>query len=274
MATAPTLRNGGTHITIDDFSREPPFDWGRTSSDYATHRPGPPASFYQMLAALGIGTAGQAIVDLGTGTGLLAREFARRRCKVVGIDVSPQQIAAAKSLVSQADDIEFRVAPAEATDLLSASFDAVTANQCWHYFDAPRVSAEVRRLLKREGVLVVSGFNWLPRLDGVAGAMEKLVLRFNPAWSGADWDGAVDPFPAWARSDFHLKGFFVYDEPIPFTRDSWRGRIRACRGTGATLPPDEIARFDAEHAALLESLVPQSFTVLHRIFAHVLVPAR
>ena len=30
-------------------------DWSRTSSDYASHRPGPPARLYDLLAALGVG---------------------------------------------------------------------------------------------------------------------------------------------------------------------------------------------------------------------------
>jgi len=53
-------------------------DWSRTSADYAMHRPGPPARLYELLAALGVGAGGQRLLDLGTGTGLVAREFARR----------------------------------------------------------------------------------------------------------------------------------------------------------------------------------------------------
>ena len=71
-------------------------DWGRTSIDYAAHRPGPPARLYDLLAALGIGLAGQRVLDLGTGTGLLACEFARRGCSVTGTDISPGQIDAAR----------------------------------------------------------------------------------------------------------------------------------------------------------------------------------
>ena len=39
---------------------------------------------------------------------------------------------------------------------------------------------------------------------------------------------------------------------------------------GATLSTDEVAAFDAAHAALLARIAPESFTVLHRIDAHVL----
>jgi len=45
-----------------------------------------------MLALLGVGTQGQRLLDLGTGTGLVAREFARRGCAVSGTDIAPGQI--------------------------------------------------------------------------------------------------------------------------------------------------------------------------------------
>ena len=45
-------------------------DWGRTSRDYARHRPGPPPSYFERLAALGVGRPGQRLLDLATGTGL------------------------------------------------------------------------------------------------------------------------------------------------------------------------------------------------------------
>ncbi len=69
-----------------------------------------------------------------------------------------------------------------------------------------------------------------------------------------------------------MKGMFVYDERIPFTIESWRGRIRACRGVGAALSEDEVKRFDEEHEKLLISTVDNEFTILHRIDAHIFEP--
>jgi hypothetical protein len=65
---------------------------------------------------------------------------------------------------------------------------------------------------------------------------------------------------------------FVFDEHLPFTRDSWRGRFRACRAIGATLTPEQTDAFDREHDALLREIAPEHFTVLHRIDAHILRP--
>ena len=50
-------------INSDD---QRPIDWGKTSADYAGHRPGPPQSYYSRLRALGIGSPNQRVLDLGT----------------------------------------------------------------------------------------------------------------------------------------------------------------------------------------------------------------
>jgi SAM-dependent methyltransferase len=253
-------------MTIDA-GRE--IDWGRTSEDYATHRPGPPQSFYAKLAAHDVGLRGQRILDLGTGTGVLAREFARRGCVVAGVDVSAEQIAAARRLAADEElAVDFRVAPAETTPFGDASFDVATANQCWLYFDLRRVIPELRRVLARGGLLGVSHFSYLPRLDPIARASEELVLRFNPDWSAADYDGRIPARPGWSRDAFELRAMWYYDEPIAFTRESWRGRIRALRGIGATLAAERVVAFDREHAALLDRIAPEEFTILHRIDVH------
>ena len=116
---------------------------------------------------------------------------------------------------------------------------------------------------------MTSHFSWLPRLDEIARRSEELVLQFNPQWSGAKWSGVIPPCPKWAEDVFDLIAMFYYDEPIPFTRESWCGRSRAGRGRGASLSAGEVEAFDAAHRELLHRTVGESFTVLHRLDAHV-----
>ncbi len=258
---------------ISPVDRGRSIDWSRTSADYAVHRPGPPESFFLRLSALGIGAPGQRILDLGTGTGLLARQFARQGARVTGIDIAEGQIEAARRLAAEEGlQVSFAVTPAEASGQPDAAFDAITATQCWLYFDKARMIPEVRRLLAPGGVLATSHFSWLPRLSPIASQSEALVLKYNPDWSGADWHRTIPPMPEWAAADFALAAMFWYDEEVPFTRESWRGRIRACRGIGATLDEAAVHRFDAEHEALLASIAAPSFTIRHRIDAHILQP--
>ena len=254
---SPTPIDPGRHI-----------DWGRTSADYARYRPGPPDSFFQRLAELGVGLPRQRILDLGTGTGVLARRFAEQGAIVAGIDISAEQIAEARRLATeQGLTVDFRVAPAEAPPFAPASFAFATANQCWLYFDAKRTLAAIGRILAPRGRLMVGHFNWVPHEDLIARESERLVLAHNPAWTGADWDGTYEERPAWAEAALRIEGGFVYDEAIPFTAESWRGRMRACRGVAATLEPAEVARFDAELDALLARIAGERFAVLHRLEA-------
>jgi len=249
-------------------------DWGRTSGDYARYRRGYPESFFRRLSALEVGVPGERVLDLGTGTGLLAREFARRGCSVVGVDIAPGQIEAARRLADEEGlEAEFLVAAAEASGLESGGFDLVTASQCWLYFDEARIVPEVLRLLAPGGRLLTCHQCWLPRQDVVACTTEELVLKYNPDWSAADYAGRIPPIPRWAEGHFTLAGMFWYDERLPFTRESWRGRIRACRGIGATLAPEGVEAFDRELAKLLEVITEaEEFSVLHRVDAHLFRP--
>lgn len=254
--------------TFDAIDAGQGFDWGRTSADYDRYRPGPPDSFYQRLEAFGIGLPGQRLLDLGTGTGLLARRFARQGAAVAAVDLASGQLDMARTAAEREGlSVDFQLAPAEALPFGDATFDCITANQCWLYFDLDQVLPELDRVLDVDGQLLISYFNFLPRLDPVVAASEALVLEYNPAWSGADWDGEQNPVPAWSRDRLRLIGWFEYDEAIPFTRESWRGRMRALRGIAASLAPESVRDFDRAHAELLEELVPETFTVLHRITA-------
>lgn len=248
-------------------------DWGLTSTDYAIYRPGYPQSFFERLKAIGIGLAGQRILDLGCGTGVLARQFARQGSIVTGVDVSEGQINAARAL-SERDNlqVDYIISRAEETDLLEESFDVMTASQCWVYFEKDRIIPEVKRLLRPGGRLMTSHLCWLPRVDRIARETEALVLEHNPNWTSGDWDGKIVYCPDWARGHFLVDAMFYYDEPLLFTHESWRGRIRACRGVGATLSPAQVKKFDREHAGLLSKRAPAEFAVLHRIDAHILRP--
>jgi SAM-dependent methyltransferase len=260
------------HFSDDDGRR---IVWGRTAADYARHRPDYPAEFYRRLFERGIGIPGQRILDLGTGVGFLAQQFALQGAQVTGIDIDADQLAVARRRAEAAGlDIVFRQAAAEETGLPDAAFDVLTASQCWLYFDGEKASREATRLLRPDGRLMTCHLCWLPREDATARRSEELVLKYNPQWTGGGFSGDVSR--EWPKMERHFDviDFFVFDEPIPFTHESWRGRFRACRGIGASLSPREVAAFDGEHAELLARTLEPSFTVLHRIDCHILGPRR
>src|SRR5450432_1631050 len=90
--------------------------------------------------------AGERILDLGCGDGVLTAKLAPLGCEVIGVDASPQQIDAARKL-----GLDARVANGEALDF-DAEFDAVFSNAALHWMKkADRAIAGVFRALRPGG---------------------------------------------------------------------------------------------------------------------------
>ena len=245
-------------------------DFGKTASDYGRHRAGFPDEFFDRLTAMGILRAGMSALDLGTGTGTVARGLALRGCDVVGLDRSAPLMEQAAELDRAAGVVvKYVNAAAEVTRLPASEFDLVTAGQCWHWFDRPRAAAEARRVLKPGGRLVIAHFDWIPLAGNMVEATEKLIEKHNPKWKLAGGKGI---YPDWPR-DLALAGFrsietFSFDIDAIYTHEAWRGRIRASAGVGASLASDAVAAFDEELRAMLaESWPIDPMPVPHRVFA-------
>lgn len=245
-------------------------DFGLTATDYAKHRAGFPQSFFERIASYGIGLSGQALVDVGTGTGTLARGFARRGCIVTGIDPAANMLEQAKQLsAAESVTVNYRVATAEATGLPDASADVVSAGQCWHWFDGDAAARECYRVLRKSGKVVIAHFDWIPLKGNVVETTEQLIQSYNPAWKLGGGSGI---YPLWSRhlaeNGFENLEMFTYDTFPVYSHEAWRGRIRASAGVSASLPPEQVAAFDSELADILHTRFPQDpLPIYHRIFA-------
>lgn len=240
------------------------FDWGRTSSDYARYRDIYPEEFYEKIHSLGICTEGQRVLDIGTGTGVIPRNMYRYGARFTGTDISENQIEAAKILAAEKGmDIDFLCCPTEKLDFPKSTFDAVTACQRFFYFDHEITAPLLADLIKDGGKLALLYMGWLPYEDKVAGASEELILKYNPKWTGKG-DMRREIFvPDIYEKYFRRIHTEIFDAKIPFTRESWNGRIKACRGIGASLSENEIADFEREHLKMLSDIAPEQFEILH-----------
>lgn len=92
---------------------------------------------------------GERVLDLGCGDGVLTEKLAAAGCIVVGVDGSPQQVAAAR-----AKGLDARVADGQNLSF-DREFDAVFSNAALHWMRAPdHVIAGVARALKPGGRFV------------------------------------------------------------------------------------------------------------------------
>ncbi len=258
-------------IFCSDIDGGKAFDWGRTSADYAKFRDIYPPVFFDKVAERGFCVKGQRVLDIGTGTGVVPRNMYKYGAEWVGSDISENQIAQAKLLADRDGmNIEYVFSSAEDIDFPDGSFDVITACQCFFYFDYDVVIPKLARLLKDGGRLVILFMAWVPADDAIARASEELVLKYNPKWTGAGYERKPVFIPEAAVSLFDVEFAEDYDLMVPFTRESWNGRMKACRGVGASLTPEETAEWEKEHIALLERTAPTEFDILHHAAVAVL----
>jgi SAM-dependent methyltransferase len=250
-------------------------DFGLTAKDYGTYRAGFPDSFFERIRAVGVGVPGQRVVDLGTGTGTLARGFARRGCRVVGIDPAEPLLEQARRLSEEEHvHVEYRVARAEETGLEDQSVDVVVAGQCWHWFNRATAAREAARVLRDDGRLVIAHFDWIPLPGNVVDSTERLIESHNPDWK---LGGGLGIHPLWLR-DLGEAGYreietFSYDEDASYSPEAWRGRVRASAGVGASLSPEGVDAFDRALETLLRDRFPDNpLAVPHRVFAVIARP--
>lgn len=250
------------NITDKNIDGGKAFDWGKTSADYARFRDIYPREFYDKIVNRGLCINGQKILDVGTGTGVLPRNMYPYGAKWTGTDISKNQIEQAK-ILSKGMDIDYYSVSTENLDFPKESFDVITACQCFWYFNHEEIMPEFFRMLKPDGRILILYMAWLPFEDEIAGASEKLVLKYSPSWSGKG--ERVHPIfiPDCYQERFELVYHEEYPLKVHFTRESWNGRMKACRGIGVSLGEEEIRMWEREHVELLEKIAPVEFDILH-----------
>lgn len=250
-----------SHIDNGEF-----FDFGRTSENYGKYRDIYPKSMYNILKANGIGRMGQRILDLGSGTAVLPLNLADTGAEFIATDISKNQVEMGKSIVKSKNlkNIRFKVCSAEKTGFEHDTFDAVTAVQCFHYFDSLRVSEEISRILKPDGIFCKIFMDWLPYEDEIVNEMEQTVLTYNPKWNGYGFRRFEYTYPEWAKRHFIIDTIKSYNEYLVFNKEDWLGRILSCRGVGASLINEKLAQFEREYREIL-SKYDGRLSVKHQI---------
>jgi hypothetical protein len=120
-------------------------------------------------------------------------------------------------------------------------------------------------MLKSGGKFLILYMGWLPFEDEIAGKSEEIILKYNPTWTGCG--DTVHPVlvPDIYLEYFELKSREEFRVDIPFTREGWHGRMRACRGVGASMNEARLSAWDKEHFEMLEKNAVEKFMVKHYV---------
>jgi SAM-dependent methyltransferase len=117
-----------------------PERYDRTRPDY------PQAMVDRIIEA----SPGRDLLDVGTGTGIAARQFQAAGCRVLGVEVDARMAEFAREHGSQVEVSKF-----EDWNVAGRKFDLVIAAQTWHWVDPVAGAAGVARVLRPGGRLAL-----------------------------------------------------------------------------------------------------------------------
>jgi demethylmenaquinone methyltransferase / 2-methoxy-6-polyprenyl-1,4-benzoquinol methylase len=108
---------------------------------------------------------GEQVLDVATGTGLVARALVRRYgCRVVGLDQSEEMLARARALTAGIPEIELRRGEAERLPFADREFDGLTFTYLLRYVDDPAATmTELARVVRSGGRIAMLEFHVPPR---------------------------------------------------------------------------------------------------------------
>jgi ubiquinone/menaquinone biosynthesis C-methylase UbiE len=130
--------------------------FGSTVAYYDRYRLDYPQRLLARVAALGGLAAGDPILDLGTGTGMLAIGFARLGMAVTALDPEPGMLAAAAERADAAG-VRLDLRQGDSTDLAPGMgpFRLVTMGRSFHWMDRAATLAALDKIVAPQGGVVL-----------------------------------------------------------------------------------------------------------------------
>jgi ubiquinone/menaquinone biosynthesis C-methylase UbiE len=118
------------------------------------------------------------LAELGCGTGFYTGVLAGKANQVVATDLSPGMLAFAKDRVD-APNVAFQTEDAQKTSFPDAAFDTAFMSLVIHFTDPARTVAEMHRILKPGGTLIVANLD-----PGALGGLDRVVCLIRIIYRG------------------------------------------------------------------------------------------
>ena len=154
-----TMENEPGEAKVNEHAQKAATRFDTWAATYGEDRIAPWFRFYQELAMSKFNlTEGGDFLDVGCGTGWAIREASKHMSsgKSCGIDISPRMIDKAIAQSQEMKNIEFRVASVDMIPYPEEMFESVLCTFSFHHYQNPlRALSEIRRVMKKEGKLVI-----------------------------------------------------------------------------------------------------------------------
>lgn len=152
-------------------------NFSKQASIYAQYRPSYPHELYDYLSELT--PTHELAWDCGTGNGQSAIHLADFYDSVYASDPSEAQITNAFAH----DRVTYKVEKAEESTLKDQSVDLVAIAQAIHWFDYDKFYAEVKRVLKKGGIIAT----WAYGIPSINKELDVLIKHFHQKIVGPYW---------------------------------------------------------------------------------------
>ena len=227
--------------------------FGAEASRYDRARPSYPRSLVERITAA---SPGRRVLDVGCGTGIVARQFKAAGCAVLGVDPDPRMAGQARER-----GLEVEVATFETWEPNGRAFDAVVAGQAWHWVDPVAGAAKAASALRPGGRFAVF-WNVFEPPAGLGKAFGDAYRRVLPDVPSGLWDrpllGIYETMGAKAADGMRQAGAFGEPEQWrfgwerPYTRDEWLEQVPTFGGF-SRIPPDQQERILAGIGAAIDA---------------------
>jgi SAM-dependent methyltransferase len=213
--------------------------FGSDPERYDQARPRYPDALIRRIVA---GIPDARVLDVGVGTGIVARQFQAAGCQVLGVDPDGRLAEFARH-----SGVEVEVSSFEAWDAASRKFDVVVSGESWHWVDPLAGAAKAAEVLRPGGRLAVFWNTGQPperleeafaevyrrclpeslvaRLERTAIQAAHAAMRARTA-EGIEATGAFDDPEQWR-----------FEWTRSYTRDEW---LDALRTTGDAVPQTQL----------------------------------
>lgn len=167
-------------------SSDPTGRFSERVDDYVRARPMYPPAALDFLAAGGKLSPGDAVADVGSGTGILTGLLIDRGLSVFAIEPNAAMRRAAQDALGARPEFHSVDGRAEATGLPDSSVRMVAAAQAFHWFDPAEARREFRRILQPKGVVALLWNERLTGPDPFSRDYEGLLLDFGTDYRQVD----------------------------------------------------------------------------------------
>jgi SAM-dependent methyltransferase len=220
--------------------------FGSVAEQYDRYRPAFPDALFDDLAGL---AGSSEVLDIGTGTGKVARGLAQRGLSVVGVEIDPRMADVARK-----QGVRVELGRFEEWEDAGRRFDLVTCGDAWHWIEPKRGAAKVAQVL-RPGGSFVRFFNVQLLDEPVMQALDVVYKSHAPE---VHVYGRIPRYEMPAGDPFPLEGPFsfvdakTYVSERPITGEEWAG-FAGTISEHQRLPGERLARLRAAIREAIDS---------------------